>query len=49
MLLCTVIPDIRQSIVLFEGSHAWPACPSDKIKMSTEHWWNDADSGQLVE
>jgi hypothetical protein len=47
---CTILPDIRKNNVLFAGSQASPACPSDKIsikvKMSMEHWWNDTDKGK---
>jgi hypothetical protein len=36
-----------RTLLLFENSHASPACPSDrsrmKVKMSMEHWWNDTD------
>jgi hypothetical protein len=42
-----LFPDVRESVVLFEGSLSSPACPSDKscveMQMSVEHWWNDAD------
>jgi hypothetical protein len=30
----TVLPDIRKGTALFDGSHASPACPSDKILLS---------------
>jgi hypothetical protein len=43
-----MIPDIGNSIALFEGSQASPACPSGnssiKRQMIMEHWWNDTDS-----
>jgi hypothetical protein len=47
---CTLIADIRNSVTLFEGSQASPACPSDKTstktKMSVVHWCNDTDGGK---
>ena len=46
-----LLPDVRKSIVLFEGSLSSPACPSGKsrieMQMSMEHWWNDTDRGRL--
>jgi hypothetical protein len=42
-------PAMQKNIALSEGSMASPACPSDKssikVKMSTEHLWNDTDRG----
>jgi hypothetical protein len=42
-----VVPDIWQSIALFEDSQSYAACPSHKsgirIKSSKHHWWSDAD------
>ena len=42
--------DIRKSNVMFEGSQASPACPSEKsnikMKLSTEQWWNGTDRGK---
>jgi hypothetical protein len=39
--LSNAFPNIRKNTVLFEGSQASPACPSDKsgikIKLSMEH------------
>jgi len=47
---CILTADIRNSVTLFEGSQASPACPSDKIciktKMSVVHWCNDTDRGK---
>ena len=47
-----VVPaDIRTSIALFAGSQAPPICSSHtsniKVKMITEHWWDDTDRGKL--
>ena len=40
VLFCPLLPHIRNSIILLEGSQALPACPSDKVdtnvKMSVE-------------
>ena len=45
-----LLPDVRKSIALFEGSMSSPACPSDKshveMQMSVEHWWNDTCRGK---
>ena len=38
-----------KGFALFESSQVSPACPTDKssikMKMITEHWWNDTDRG----
>jgi hypothetical protein len=44
-----MVPDIRNSIALFEGSLASLACDFGhsglKIQISMDHWWIDIDRG----
>jgi hypothetical protein len=51
LLVYPVLPSVRKSIVLFEGSQASPGCPgksSIKMTMSVEHLWNGTDWGTEV-
>ena len=47
VLFCPMLPDIRESVALFQGSHTSSACPSDKnstkTKMNMEREWVDTD------
>jgi len=45
IILWPVLPDISESVALFEGFQSSPAIPFCKMKMSMKHWWNDTDRG----
>jgi hypothetical protein len=45
VIFSPVLPDIRESVALFEGFQSSPACPFSKMKMCMKQWWNDTDRG----
>jgi hypothetical protein len=53
VLPCPILPGIRKGTALLMISQASHACPSDtssiKMKMSMQHWLNDADRKKILE
>jgi hypothetical protein len=43
MLCCTMLPDIRKHVAVFEGPQALPACPN------TTKYLDEGECGALVE
>lgn len=51
VLFSPMLLDTQINITLLQSSQAFSACPSHKssikIKMFTDHRWNDTDSGKI--
>jgi hypothetical protein len=45
VILRSVLPDIRESVALFEGYQSSPSCPFRKMKVSLKRLWNDTGRG----